>query len=96
MNEQWDKQRTAQCAIDRKMLTDVHLVLCGGVTFRLAVLLSAFQLFSVSGFSAQILIVPPPPAPVINLQTLNTACGISNSDPAYQPTILNLSGWPNL
>ena len=32
MNEQWDKQRTAQCAIDRKMLTDVHLVICGDDT----------------------------------------------------------------
>jgi hypothetical protein len=29
MNEQWDKEKTAQCAIDRKMLSDIHLAVCG-------------------------------------------------------------------
>ena len=27
---------------------------------------------------------------------LVTACGISNSDPNYQPVIVDLSNWPNL
>ena len=80
-----------------------------GVTFRLAVLLSAFCLLP-SAFAAQILIVPPPPLPAVDttlppaLQwlafktptNLVTACGISNSDPNYQPVIVDLSNWPNL
>ena len=29
MNEQWDKEKAQQSAIDRKMLTDIHLAVCG-------------------------------------------------------------------
>ena len=29
MNDNWDKERSLQCALDRKLLADVHLVLCG-------------------------------------------------------------------
>ena len=31
-----------------------------------------------------------------DLAALNTACGLSNSDPNYQPVIVDLSNWPNL
>lgn len=49
--------------------------------------LAMFQGRTTSGLSALML---------SDLAALNTACGLSNSDPAYQPTIINLSGWPNL
>ena len=29
MNEKWDKVNNEQCAIDRKMLRDIHLAVCG-------------------------------------------------------------------
>ena len=29
MNENWDKERNQQCALDRKLLADIHTAVCG-------------------------------------------------------------------